>query len=200
MESIVKKYQQRFRRIKDEMGRWEELQSRLISQFSNASSIIQRLQLILDSRNYGVLKSIEGIEDAVLRKQMDSLQAIFLSINKTMEEFRGVVSIIEKMVRDSGQLVGGGSAKQLTAKQLKQQIGLKPTLEDCLSGLRILEDMHQSEYRLKLSVVSALQDLALKPKSIGDLSALQQLLIDQPNIPREEVQCIYEIIFAEEIS
>ncbi|KAK4489895.1 hypothetical protein RD792_000542 [Penstemon davidsonii] len=194
MESIVKKYQQRFRRIKDEMGRWEELQSRLISQFFNASSIIQRLQVILDSRNYGVLKSIEGIDDAVLRKQMDSLQTILLSINKTMEEFRGVVSMIEKMVRDSRQIVGGGSAKQL-----KQQIGLKPTLEDCLSGLRILEEMHKSEYRLKLSVVSALEDLALKPKAIGDLSALQQLLVDQPNIPREEVQCIYEIIFAEEI-
>ncbi|KAK4489893.1 hypothetical protein RD792_000540, partial [Penstemon davidsonii] len=146
MESIVKKYQQRFRRIKDEMGRWEELQSRLISQFSNASSIIQRLQLILDTRNYGVLKSIEGIDDAVLRKQMDSLQTILFSINKTMEEFRGVVSMIEKMVRDSRQLVGGGSAKQLSAKQLKQQIGLKPTLEDCLSGLRILEEMHKSEY------------------------------------------------------
>lgn len=47
MESIVKKYQQKFRKIKDEMSRWEELQSRLISQFSNASSIIQRLQVFL---------------------------------------------------------------------------------------------------------------------------------------------------------
>ncbi|KAL0324853.1 UNVERIFIED_CONTAM: hypothetical protein Sradi_5054600 [Sesamum radiatum] len=186
MESIVKKYQQKFRRVKDEMSRWEELQSRLISQFSNSSSIIQRLQVIQDSRNYGALKCVEGIENAVLAKQMESLQTILLSVNKTMEEFHGIVSSLEKIVRDSRQLVKAGSS-QPTAKQLKQRVGLKPTLADCLDGLRLLEEMHRSEYLLKLSVVSALPALALKPSESGDLVALQQLLIDQPNIPREEV-------------
>ncbi|KAL6509860.1 hypothetical protein OROGR_022348 [Orobanche gracilis] len=84
MESIVKKYQQKFKRIKDEMCRWEELQSRLIIQFSNASSIIQRLQVIQDCRNYGALNCIEGIERAVLAKQMESLQTILTSMSKTM--------------------------------------------------------------------------------------------------------------------
>ncbi|KAI3465460.1 hypothetical protein Pfo_022123 [Paulownia fortunei] len=199
MESIVKKYQQKFRKIKDEMCRWEELQSRLISQFSNASSIIQRLQVIQDSKNYGALKCVEGIENAVLAKQMESLQSILISLNKTMEEFHGVVSSLEKIVRDSRQLAKVGSA-QPTAKQLKQRVGIKPTLADCLDGLRLLEEMHQSEYLLKLSVVSALPALALKPSASGDLGALQQLLVDQPNIPREEVQFIYDIVFAEEIS
>lgn len=45
MEGIVKKYQQKFKKIKEEMNRWDELQSRLISQFKNASSIIERLQV-----------------------------------------------------------------------------------------------------------------------------------------------------------
>ncbi|KAL0361864.1 UNVERIFIED_CONTAM: hypothetical protein Sradi_3870900 [Sesamum radiatum] len=144
MESIVKKYQQKFRRLKDEMSRWDELQSRLISQFSNASSIIQRLQVIQDSRNYGALTCVEGIENAVLAKQMESLQTILVSINKTTEEFHGIVSSLEKIVRDSRQLVKAGSS-QLTTKQLKQRVGLKPTLADCLDGLRLLEEMHQSE-------------------------------------------------------
>ncbi|KAL0352521.1 UNVERIFIED_CONTAM: hypothetical protein Scaly_1640800 [Sesamum calycinum] len=144
-------------------------------------------EVIQDSRNYGALKCVEGIENAVLAKQMESLQTILLSVNKTMEEFHGIVSSLEKIVRDSRQLVKAGSS-QPTAKQLKQRVGLKPTLADCLDGLRLLEEMHRSEYLLKLSVVSALPALALKPSESGDLVALQQLLIDQPNIPREEVK------------
>ena len=42
----MKKYRQKFRKVKDEMSRWDELQSRLISQFNSASSIIQRLQVL----------------------------------------------------------------------------------------------------------------------------------------------------------
>ncbi|GFP84781.1 uncharacterized protein at5g43822 [Phtheirospermum japonicum] len=198
MESIVKKYQQKFKRIKDEMCRWEELQSRLIIQFSNASFIIQRLQVIQDSRNYGALKCVDGIEHVVLAKQTESLQTILTSMNKTIDEFHGVVFSIHKIVRDSKQLVKVGSS-QLPAKQLKQHVGIKPTLAYCLDGLRLLEEMHRSEYHLKLSVVSALPALALKPSESGDLGALQQLLVDQPNIPREEVRLIYDIVFAEEI-
>ncbi|GER33734.1 pentatricopeptide repeat (PPR) superfamily protein [Striga asiatica] len=196
MESIIKKYQQKFKRLKDDMSRWEELQSRLLIQFSNASSIIQRLQLIENSSNYGALKCVEGIERAVLAKQMESLQIILTSMNKTMEEFHGVVSSIQKTVRDSKQLVKVGSS-QMTSKQLKQQVGVKPTPAYCLEGLGLLEEMHQSEYLLKLSLVSALPALALKPSANDDLGALQQLLVDQPNIP---LQLIYDIVFAEEIA
>ncbi|XP_073155934.1 uncharacterized protein At5g43822-like isoform X2 [Henckelia pumila] len=185
MESIVKKYQQKFRKIKSELSRWDELQTRVTSQFSNAASIIQRVQVIQDSGNYGILKCVEGIEDAVLGKQMESLHTIMLSMNNTLEEFRGVVSSLEKIVRDSRQLAGTGSS-QPTAKQLRQRIGIKPSLQDCLDGLRRLEEMYQSEYLLKLSVLSALPAIALKPSASADLGALQQLLVDQPNIPQEE--------------
>ncbi|KAB5557788.1 hypothetical protein DKX38_008697 [Salix brachista] len=144
MEGLVKKYQQRFRKVRGLMEEWEQLQSRLTSQFSNASAIIER------------------------------------------EEFRGVVLTIERMYRDGRQLVkGGGGSNQLNAKQLQLRIGIKPCLADCLDGLMILHEMHQAEYLLKSSVVSALSALTLKPSS-SDLGALKQLLIDQPNIPREE--------------
>ncbi|PSS35676.1 hypothetical protein CEY00_Acc00160 [Actinidia chinensis var. chinensis] len=197
MEGMVKKYQQKFRRVKDEMNRWDELQSRLLSQFRNASSIIERLQVIRNPQNYGALKFVGGIEDMILRKQMESLETILLSMNKTLEEFHGVVTFLEKSLRDGRQLVKGGSI-QATPKQLQQRIGIKPSLADCLDGLRLLHEMHQSEYLLKSSIVSALSGLALKP-SRSDLGALQQLLVDQPNIPKEEVQFIFDIVFAEEI-
>uniref|UniRef100_A0A7C9EIQ7 Uncharacterized protein n=1 Tax=Opuntia streptacantha TaxID=393608 RepID=A0A7C9EIQ7_OPUST len=196
MEAVVKKYQQKFRKVKEEMHRWEELQSRLISQFSNASSIVQRLQVIGDKKYYGSLRGVDGVEEAVLRKQLDSLETILLSINKILEDFRGIVLLLEKMVRDGRQLVKGRS--QLSTGQLKQRVGVKPSLSDCLDGLSILHEMHSSEYILKTSVVCALSKLTLK-MSATDLGALHQLLIDQPNIPRDEVQFIFDIIFSEEI-
>ncbi|XP_041017816.1 uncharacterized protein At5g43822 isoform X2 [Juglans microcarpa x Juglans regia] len=200
MEAMVKKYQQKFRKVRDEMNRWDELQSRLISQFRNASSIIERLQnvkfwasvvcdqVLQDPSNYGALNCIDGIRDEVLRKQMESLEINFLSMKRTMEEFHGIVFSIEKIHRDSKQQIKGGSSKP-NAKQLQQRVGIKPSLVDCLDGLLVLYDMHNSEYRLKASVVSALSALTLKP-SASDLCALQQLLVDQPNIPKEEAYLV----------
>ncbi|CAL5413846.1 unnamed protein product [Camellia sinensis] len=184
MEGMVKKYQQKFRKVKEEMSRWDELQSRLLSQFRNSSSIIQRLQIIQNPKNYGALKCIAGIEDLVLRKQMESLESILLSMNQTLEEFHGIVFFLNKILRDGRQLVKAGSI-QAAPKQLQQRIGIKPSLADCLDGLSLIYEMHQSEYILKASIVSALSALALKPSG-SDLGALQQLLVDEPNIPKEE--------------
>lgn len=198
MEAIVKKYQQKFKKVRDEMNRWDELQSHLISQFRNASSIIERLQVLQDPNNYGALNRVDGIVNAVLRKQMESLELILLSMKRTVENFHGIVLSIEKIHRDSRQQVKGGSSG-LSTKQLQQRVGIKSSIAACLDGLMVLYDMHHSEYLLKASVVSALSALTLEP-STSDLCALQQLLVDQPNIPKEEVQSIFDIIFAEEIS
>ncbi|XP_076911414.1 uncharacterized protein At5g43822-like [Bidens hawaiensis] len=197
MEGMVKKYQQKFKKVKDDMDRWDDLQARLISQFRNASSIIGRLQLLEDPKNYSSLKNIDGIIDSILRKQMESLQMIMLSMTKTLEELDIIVLSLAKTFRDAKQQIKGGSIQSST-KQLKHRIGIKPSLADCLEGLRLLHEMHQSEHLLKSSVVSALGSLALKP-SVSDLHAFEQLLVDQPNIPKDEVQSIYDIIFAEDI-
>ncbi|XP_050945823.1 uncharacterized protein At5g43822 isoform X2 [Cucumis melo] len=185
MEAMVKKYQQRFRKFKDEMDRWDELQVRLISQFQNASSIIGRLQLLQDPKNFGSLSGMDGIVEALLGKQMESLQLSFSSIKKTMEELGNVVNSMEKIYRDGKQLVKGGS-NQPSIKQLQQRVGLKPSLEDCLNGLMVLCNMHRSD--LKESIVSALPELFWKARNHGaqDLSSLHQLLVDQPNIKKEE--------------
>lgn len=184
--------------MKNEIDNWEELQTRLMSQFANASFIIQRLQVIQDSKNYGALACIQGIEDAVLAKQLHSLQTTLVSINKTLEEFHSIVLSFEKIVRDSRHQVKCGSTRP-TMKQLQQRVGIKPCLADCLDGLSILCEMHQSEYHLKSAVVSAISTLALKPSGVTeDLSVLKQLLLDQANIPKEEVQCIFDVIFAED--
>ncbi|XP_038888509.1 uncharacterized protein At5g43822 isoform X1 [Benincasa hispida] len=196
MEAMVKKYQQRFRKFKDEIDRWDELQVRLISQFQNVSSIIGRVQLLQDPKNFGSLAGMDGIVDALLGKQMESLQLSFSSIKKTMEELGNIVRSMEKINRDGKQLVKGGS-NQPSMKQLQQRVGLKPSLEDCLNGLMLLCNMHRSEYNLKESIVSALSELFWKARA-QDLSSLQQLLVDQPNIRKEEVEFIFETILVGE--
>ncbi|KAK9075085.1 hypothetical protein SSX86_003404 [Deinandra increscens subsp. villosa] len=197
MEAMVKKYQQKFRKVKDDMDRWDDLQVRLVSQFRNASSIIGRLQLLEDPKNYGSLKNIDNIKDSILGKQMESLQMIMLSMTKTLEELNIIILSLAKTLRDAKQQLKGGTI-QPSMKQLNHRIGIKPSIADCLEGLRLLHEMYQSEYLLKSSVISALASLALKP-SASDLHAFEQLLVDQPNIPKEEVQSIYDIIYAEEI-
>lgn len=196
---MVKKYQERFRKFKDEMDRWDDLQVRLISQFQNASSIIGRLELLQDPKNFGSLSGMDGIVDALLGKQMESLQLSFSSIKKTMEELGNVVRSMEKIYRDGKQLVKGGS-NQPSIKQLQQRVGLKPSLEDCLNGLMLLCNMHRSEYNLKESIVSALPELFWKARNprAQDLSSLQQLLVDQPNIRKEEVEFIFDTILVPE--
>ncbi|KAK8570017.1 hypothetical protein V6N13_002723 [Hibiscus sabdariffa] len=179
------------------MSKWDDIQSRLISQFRNASSIIARLEIIQNTKNYASLSSIGGIEVAVMQKQMDSLQTILLSMRNTLEDFRAVVLSLEKLQYDGKQLAKG-SSNQMNKKQLQHRIGVKPTLTNCIDGLVLLHEMHLAEYLLKSSLVSALSTLALKPNS-GDLGALHQLLVDQPNILSEEVQYVFDIVFAEEI-
>ncbi|KAI4332047.1 hypothetical protein L6164_016987 [Bauhinia variegata] len=196
MEAIVNKFKEKFNKVKEDLNRWEELQSRLVSQFRNASYIIDRLQLLRNCKNYGDLNCIDGITEAVLAKQMQSLENIFVSMRKTLEKFHSIVLFLAKSDRDGRQLVKGSSSRP-TMKQLQQRVGIKPRLIDCLDGLSLLHDLYYSEYQLKLSLVSALSANALKLSS-SDHGALQQLLADQPNIQTEEVRFVFDIVFAEE--
>lgn len=82
---------------------------------------------------------------------MPNSSSSFLGAGLIREDFRGITLSLEKIVRDGRQLVKGGSGL-VTAKQQQQRVGIKPNLADCLDGLRILSEMHNSEYE-KIEVV-----------------------------------------------
>ncbi|KAJ0806615.1 putative casein Kinase 2 substrate [Helianthus annuus] len=144
MEATVKKYQQKFKKVKVDMDRWDDLHARLLSQFRNASSIIGRLQLLDDPKNYGFLKGIDNVKDLIFGKQMESLQMIMLSMNKTLEELNIIILSLAKTYRDAKHQLKGGSI-QFSTKQLNYRIGVKPSIADCLEALRLLHEMYQSE-------------------------------------------------------
>lgn len=76
-------------------------------------------------------------------------KAIWLSFYFCRDGFHSIVLSLEKIFKDGRRLVNGGSSAP-TAKQLKQRVGVKPSLSDCLEGLRILYEMHHSEYDFPL--------------------------------------------------
>ncbi|KAL1315604.1 hypothetical protein AAHE18_16G271300 [Arachis hypogaea] len=174
MEGVMKKFQGKFLKVREQLNRWDELQSCLISQFRSASSIIDRLQVLQNPSSYGCLSCNCNVRDALLANQMKSLDNILVSMRSTF-------------------------STRSNMKHLQQQVGVKPTLMDCLDGLLFLHDVHHSEYLLKSSIISTLSANALKKPSSGDLVAIQQLLVDQPNLLIEEVQRVFDIIFAEEL-
>lgn len=135
MERLVKKYEQKYRKAREEMDKWDALQLRLLKQFQNAAAIIDRLKVLGDKENYGVLKGFSHITKELPAKQVESLEIIFISMRSNL-------------------------------------------------------------YLLKVSIISALS----YDSRAGDVAALQVVLADQPNIPTSEVQFIFNIIFAEEIS
>lgn len=195
MERLVKKYEQKYRKAREEMDKWDALQLRLLKQFRNAAAIIERLEVLGDKENYGVLKFFSHIAKELPAKQVESLEIIFISMRSTLDEFNKVVKSLKKIWQDGCHLLKG-ETQQPTLQQMQMRVGLRPSLSDCLDGLKAIYEMHLSEYLLKVPIVSALT-YDSRP---GDVAALQAVLADQPNIPTNEVQLIFNIIFAEEIS
>ncbi|KAF3336052.1 Casein Kinase 2 substrate [Carex littledalei] len=192
METTMRKLQQRYRRAIEEMEKWDEQQASLLSSFTNASSIIDRLQVLGASKNYGSLQNVIGIKEALLAKQLESLENYFCQMRDTRKEFHGIVKSLDKIARDANQLVKSGSSP--TSKQMQLRVGTWSSLKDCLDGLRSISEMHQAEY-VSLSFL-----INLTAVNSSDTADLRRLLIDQPNIPKDEVQSILDLVFADEIS
>ncbi|CAM6083448.1 unnamed protein product [Calypogeia fissa] len=192
MERLVRKYEQSFRRAKEEMITWGTLQASLLKQFGNAAAILERLPVLIDSNNYGVLAEEKSM--AMVRglpaAQVESLELTFRAMTSTLSELKRVKNSLEKLWRDGQQLVR--AEKNLTPKQLQQRVGPRPSLQDCTDGLYSLYQMHCGEYNLKVALVSA---LSYDIKS-QDMILVQTLLSDEPNIPSNEVQHILDLISA----
>ncbi|BBM98706.1 hypothetical protein MPTK1_1g15600 [Marchantia polymorpha subsp. ruderalis] len=189
MERLVRKYEQRFRRVKEEMSTWDALHGRLVKQYSNAAAILDRLPVLVAVENYGVLGNELSMARDLPAAQVESLELLFRAMTNTLSDLSRVVAALEKVWRDGCQLLKA-ERQQPTASQMQQRVGPRPSLQDCVNGLHTLYQMHFDEYNLKVAIVSS-----LTYGSRGeDVSALQSLLVDQPNIPSTEVRYIFDLI------
>ncbi|KAJ7543235.1 hypothetical protein O6H91_09G030300 [Diphasiastrum complanatum] len=189
MERLLKKYEQKYKRVKEHLVDWKALQEQLLNLSSNACSILDRLQVLSERENFGVLKDVENIVRDLPAKQVESLECIFQSMNKTLVELEKVSKSIEKSWHDGCNLLRA-ERPQPTLQQAQQRIGSRPSLNDCLDGLKALYTMHHDEYKLKVDIVSSLSYTL----SSSDLTALQTILAEQPNIPPDEVQHIFDLV------
>ncbi|KAF9599049.1 hypothetical protein IFM89_033656 [Coptis chinensis] len=110
-------------------------------------------------------------------------------------DFQGIVMSLEKIFRDGSRHLANASSR----KQTELRIGIRPSIAVCIEGLKVVYEMHESEYLLKLSIVSSLTSKIPPPRQssefFGDVGALRQLLIDQPNIPKEEAKKSFTKLF-----
>eukprot|EP00249_Psilotum_nudum_P001461 c13925_g1_i1 orf=458-1045(-) len=195
MERLMRKLSQRYKRAKDETCKWDGLQSHLLSLFSNASAILDRLPVLVMKENYGALNDVDNITTDLPAKQVESLENIFLAMHNSLNDMDKVWKALEKIWRDACQLLKA-EKMQPTQQQAQKCYGLRPSINQCLDGLEALYVMHRDEYVLKFSIISALSyDIRSH-----DLVALQSLLTDQPNIPKNEVKFIFDIFYAGENS
>jgi len=116
MEAVVRKVQQRVRKAREEMDLWDDLNSRLLTNFDRTAVVIGRLPVLGEDKNYGALHSVANIPDDLMGKQIESLELMLVSMRETLEKLNGVVRALNKALRDTKQMVRGGSA--LTVKQI----------------------------------------------------------------------------------
>ncbi|KAJ4763451.1 Pentatricopeptide repeat (PPR) superfamily protein [Rhynchospora pubera] len=189
MENTMRKLQQRYRRASEEMEKWEEQQSYLLSSFNNASSIIDRLQVLRESKNYGTLQNVSGIKEALLAKQLDSLETYFFQMRLTLKEFHEIVKSLDKIARDANQIVKSGSSP--TSKQMQLRVGIWSSLKDCLDGLISIRDMHQDEYNcfFSLALILVFPPLPFSVLPIPPFFFIQNMWSILPNVLYEKQIC-----------
>ncbi|CAM8999293.1 unnamed protein product [Rhodiola kirilowii] len=161
MGERLKQFQQKYKKAKDELSRWEDLQTRFVSQFRAASDIIQRISVLQDSNNFGCLKNYPDMSNKVLGKKMGCLNKIMVLMNQTMYEFGSVIKSLEKTVCDSRHLIKGESDKQVS--NCICHIGVRPSLAYCTEGLKTLCNIYSAEFLLNKSLFTALSTLVFKP-------------------------------------
>lgn len=124
---------------------------------------------------------MKSIAQALPAVQIEQLELILRSMHSTLADLEKIVKSFEKLWRDG---IGLLKAEKITAQQSEQRVGSRPSLNDCLKGLHDLYLMHRDEHKLKLAIISS---LSYESRS-DDISALQVLLLDQPNLPPDEVK------------
>ncbi|KAI5067136.1 hypothetical protein GOP47_0017664 [Adiantum capillus-veneris] len=191
MDQLFRKLGQKYKRAKEEADKWHTLQTHFLSLFSSAVSILERLPILMDNSNYGVLEKVENMANDLPAKQLETLESLFSALHKTLRDFEKIKDAFKRLWHESSQLLKAEKL-QSTSSQAQQRFGLGPSLNECIEGLENLFTMHKDEYQLKVASVNALS----YNSNLNDMVALQSIIADQPSIPPHEVQFIFDFFYA----
>ncbi|CAD6204540.1 unnamed protein product [Miscanthus lutarioriparius] len=77
------------------MDQWDDLNTCLLSYFSNAGAVISRLQ---------ALGGVPNIREDLMGNHMEVLELIVVNARETLEKFNGIVKALNKALRDTKQM------------------------------------------------------------------------------------------------
>lgn len=191
MDRLLKKFAQKYKRAKEEIDKWDNVQAEFVNIFGNAIVILERLPMLMDSSNYGSLKELEGMVNDLPAKQLESLENLFAALHQTLNDFKKIRDALERLWHESSQFLKAEKL-QSSSSQAQQRFGLGPSLNECIEGLGNLYTMHKDEYNLKVASVNCLS----YNTSAADMVFVQNVLADQPSIPQDEVRFIFDFFYA----
>lgn len=191
MDRLLKKIAHKYKRAKEEIDKWDSVQAQFVSLFGNAVAILERLPMLMDTNNFGLLKEMEGMVNDLPAKQLESLENLFVALHQILNDFRRVKDALERLWHESSQIFKAEKL-QSTSSQARQRFGLGPSLNECIEGLENLYVMHRDEYQLKVACVNSLS----YNSSAADMVVMQNVLADQPSIPPDEVKFIFDFFYS----
>mmetsp|Transcript_29090 Transcript_29090/g.81988 ORF Transcript_29090/g.81988 Transcript_29090/m.81988 type:complete len:242 (+) Transcript_29090:139-864(+) len=81
---LLPAFRKLYRRAGDELETWETLQMTGESQLSTITNVLERLPVLREEENFGLLRGIEGLPEKVLAKQLVVLEGLFKSLRGSM--------------------------------------------------------------------------------------------------------------------
>eukprot|EP00879_Flechtneria_rotunda_P028400 GHRR01030507.1.p1 GENE.GHRR01030507.1~~GHRR01030507.1.p1 ORF type:complete len:175 (+),score=44.48 GHRR01030507.1:52-576(+) len=154
-------------------AKWHNLHDVCIQAFSLANNICERLEQ-------------PNLQEAVVRKQLASLDKALAVIRDRHEALRGVVRDMERLYVDANHKLS--ASRQLWAHTA--HTGPRPSALECIEALHDMWLMCRDELMLKVAAVG----LIAISMPAADMAALFHCYADQPNLERDKIDRVLALM------
>mmetsp|Transcript_29330 Transcript_29330/g.56297 ORF Transcript_29330/g.56297 Transcript_29330/m.56297 type:complete len:194 (+) Transcript_29330:384-965(+) len=181
-DKVFCKYQSLYGKAREILLSWDATQALALALISNAANVIERLPALTAIINYGNLQAMPEVAEAVLSKQMESLESTLQRMQAQLTEFMQYCLQLERIAQEGRQFLQGIHPAPPMGGCTRR--GASPSIAECQEGLDDLWHMHRDEWAVKKELIAAIR----WDSSEAELSQIQIIFRAQPNIPPDCVQ------------